>query len=953
MEKKKKTYSISFEAEAFDRHADAKRISTNVKNYSREIKNMNGHVDKLDRFDDFDSLKIPAEQFEKFDGEYGIARTDEHRGRDVLFAHQTRAALEFLRDKRGFGLLADVVGSGKTYEAGLVVSELAARNKVRSILFIVPSQAISDWIRVMEMQFGFGKGSLYHVEDKKDKDGNVTQIGVPNRKNLMIEQLDGYLVPRVPVIITYEQFVEWGSDCLDLLFDVIVVDEAHHLCAEEGEYSRAMKSLSMLVELKKKAKRSYCLLLSATPHSGNLKKMFRLWYFIRCTGGDPDDFDEKDDRDRTDYYRTEKQYYEDIVCKKAATVMDFVMIAKKEEVENSLHWDAFEKYLRTAPPEEGKPPLFDQYANGTLAQQSEIISDYFLSNDDTGREIELNVARAYHRGVLGSIMIRHSNQDRASKKKNAVNLLFFRTEKSFNHQVKIKDQGRDLTVDIDHYNDDHAIKYDDEFYSVADYVRETRGSRTTQSAKADIFYSTFRLIDNIDDVRSDNPFFIKKHSLQYYTNMMHYSPVEVENRLYVVDGNEEDPFEHKFAAFTELLEKHAKQRMIVFFDYDLKRKEAVIEKFVGRIKKSKYKNRFLNGCVDKKREIEKIFNEKEDALLVVTEPAFTESVNLQTANIVVNFQVVVDPVSMDQRIGRVFRIGQKNDVIIYNLADMDRLEGYALMYLSRIGLLTSNSGDATILAGSNSDMMIAVRCDLCGKVKLIPESDYEKKKETDEMLCDTPDCRRQGKRFGKIVVTDFKCDQCPASLSRSDEIEGYECVSEPGFGNPKGILQNRGASGDREYRCRKECAMLNCAKLQEMNCPVVSVLRDDPKASTSNLIMLCTKCPHKSDCAKRCQPSSGIEGCMTCDYAICSTKPHKLVFNEKWEAVCPICGKTNHGKLKPVIASSFASYVRCSWDFKQDKGESFWGIMCRESEKVAQIKRILDLASEFDKQEGN
>ena len=118
MEKKKKTYSISFEVDSFDRHADATRISTEVKNYSKEIKEMNGHVDKLDRFDDFDSLKIPAGQFEKLDGEYGIARTDEHRGRDVLFAHQTRAALEFLRDKRGFGLLADVVGSGKTYEAG-------------------------------------------------------------------------------------------------------------------------------------------------------------------------------------------------------------------------------------------------------------------------------------------------------------------------------------------------------------------------------------------------------------------------------------------------------------------------------------------------------------------------------------------------------------------------------------------------------------------------------------------------------------------------------------------------------------------------------------------------------------------------------------------------------------------------------------------------------------------
>ena len=33
---------------------------------------------------------------------------------------------------------------------------------------------------------------------------------------------------------------------------------------------------------KKKANSTYCVLLSATPHSGNLEKMFRLWYFIRC-----------------------------------------------------------------------------------------------------------------------------------------------------------------------------------------------------------------------------------------------------------------------------------------------------------------------------------------------------------------------------------------------------------------------------------------------------------------------------------------------------------------------------------------------------------------------------------------------------------------------------------------------------------------------------------------------
>ncbi len=67
-----------------------------------------------------------------------------------------------------------------------------------------------------------------------------------------------------------------------------------------------MKLLSLLMVTKKRANSTYCVLLSATPHSGNLDKMFRLWYFVRCKGGNPDDFDVKDDKDRTIDYKKKK-----------------------------------------------------------------------------------------------------------------------------------------------------------------------------------------------------------------------------------------------------------------------------------------------------------------------------------------------------------------------------------------------------------------------------------------------------------------------------------------------------------------------------------------------------------------------------------------------------------------------------------------------------------------------
>ena len=952
-----KKYTLSVRKNAFDATTYSELIrDVEEKDYSKEVKILNGYSEVLERYGDYDSLLIPTDQYLKgedwAESDCGIEFKDQDDG--AFYRHQTRAALEFLRDKDGFGLLADVVGSGKTYEAGLVVSELAARNRVRSILFIVPSQAISDWIDVIGKQFGLGTNALYYVEDQKDEDGTVMRVGVPNRKALAIQRIGDYQVPRVPVILTYEQFVKWGKDCLNLLFDVIVVDEAHHLSDEEETYSDAMKYLSKLVELKKEAGRSQCLLLSATPHKGNLSKMFRLWYFIISKGGHAENFIGSDDRgERTPDYLDLKQKYNKVVCKGAATVMEFVMTAKKELMQHPLYREAFQKFLT-------ERSLKKQYDEGTLTEKDRIISDYLKENEQIEKQIELYVARQYHGGVLGSIMIRHADQDRAFKKKRAVNLLFFPTKKQYEHRLKIRYHDRDLTVDVDHFNDDRAIEYEGEFYSIDRYVKEHGGSVGIQQAAGEIFRLTVAGIDNVDDDPAGNPFFCKKGTLQFYSEMMMNMPAEVENRLYVVGGTEEDPFEHKYAAFTALLDKHADQRVIVFFDYTLKDKKSVVEKFVERIKRSKYKTRFLNGCVGMKKEVEAVFNKKEDALLVVTDPSFTESVNLQKASIVVNFQVVTDPVAMDQRIGRAFRIGQKNDVIIYNLADMDQLEGYALMYLSRIKLLTTNSGDATILAGSNSDMMVAVSCKRCKKVKLIPESEYEKKKDTAEMLCDnvrSPDCKLFKEHFTLIVHNDFRCDKCSVTMSRSNDT-GFECVGVPAFGNPKSLLMQRAknagnfAGGDRKYECSKECAMLNCARLRELDCNVVKALKAKPNETASNLDMLCAKCTKKEECYPKCRLSAGIDGCTECGYAKCSTKPHKLQFDENWVADCPSCGDTKRGKLRRVEPSSFADYVQCSWDF-EDGGESFCDVLRREAGKVAKISRILDLSVDYDKREAN
>ena len=332
----KKNYRIEAGQAAFDREKQRTRLSSVKESYNAKIAEMNRAVEALDRFDDFSMLKIDPSKYKKGKNGYGIVEKQGFND-GVILQHQRDAALAFLRELRGFGLLADVVGSGKTYEACVVLSELAVRDKVRSLLLVVPEQVYANWVDVLENQFGLGKGVLQTI-------GADIDIS-----SLECESDSGFLRPLRPVIVKTEDFVCWPEETKRLLFDVIVVDEAHHLCAEEGRYAKAMKLLSLMMETKKKANMTYCLLLSATPHSGNLEHMFRLWYFIRCKGGNPDDFDEKEDKERSAEYNKEKKYYKQHVCRGAATVMEFIKKVKLIEV-TGTHGAAFAAYLQTFPP---------------------------------------------------------------------------------------------------------------------------------------------------------------------------------------------------------------------------------------------------------------------------------------------------------------------------------------------------------------------------------------------------------------------------------------------------------------------------------------------------------------------------------------------------------------------------------------------------------------------------
>ncbi|MFS0780952.1 DEAD/DEAH box helicase [Bacillus sp. 1P06AnD] len=67
-------------------------------------------------------------------------------------------------------------------------------------------------------------------------------------------------------------------------------------------------------------------------------------------------------------------------------------------------------------------------------------------------------------------------------------------------------------------------------------------------------------------------------------------------------------------------------------------------------------------------------------VLIATE-AGGEGINLQFCNIIINFDLPWNPMRLEQRIGRVHRLGQEKDVLIYNFATEGTVEDHILTLL--------------------------------------------------------------------------------------------------------------------------------------------------------------------------------------------------------------------------------------------------------------------------------
>ncbi|RQG90397.1 DEAD/DEAH box helicase [Natrarchaeobius chitinivorans] len=139
----------------------------------------------------------------------------------------------------------------------------------------------------------------------------------------------------------------------------------------------------------------------------------------------------------------------------------------------------------------------------------------------------------------------------------------------------------------------------------------------------------------------------------------------------------------------EAQERVEKGRVIVFTQFRATQQQ-LLETFADE----GYATHAFHGghSSDEKEEIVEQF-EEEGGVLVSTD-AMNEGRNLQFCNVMVNFDLPWNPMKVEQRIGRIHRIGQDREVYVFNIALEDTIEEYVLDRLyHKIDLFNQSVGE--------------------------------------------------------------------------------------------------------------------------------------------------------------------------------------------------------------------------------------------------------------------
>jgi superfamily II DNA or RNA helicase len=170
----------------------------------------------------------------------------------ATFWYQLATVRKVLKQFHGRVLLADEVGLGKTIEAGMVLKEYLLRGMVERVLVLTPASLVGQWREEMASKFAIDFATTEEAALRRDPQAFWSQ-------------------PRVLASIATARRNEHADILRRISWDMIIVDEAHHLKSRSTAAFKLVNSLS----------KRFLLLLSATPVQNTLVELYNVLTLLK------------------------------------------------------------------------------------------------------------------------------------------------------------------------------------------------------------------------------------------------------------------------------------------------------------------------------------------------------------------------------------------------------------------------------------------------------------------------------------------------------------------------------------------------------------------------------------------------------------------------------------------------------------------------------------------------
>jgi superfamily II DNA or RNA helicase len=586
--------------------------------------------------------------------------------------HQSRVARSILERFPERAMLCDEVGLGKTIEAGLVVRQLLIAGRIRRCLILTPKSVLKQWQEELYEKFAlevprYDAGTFWDVQD--------VDLGEPA----------GNPWDAHPVMLASSQLAKRKDRRDEILaargWDLLLVDEAHHARRKDflQRQYRPNRLLGLLNELRDRV--GSLILMTATPMQIHALEVWDLLTVLGMGGrwgADEDAFLDFFEEMRKPISEIEWDFVFEMVgdALQAGGEIDPAFRSEAERAIGLVQWLA----LSELPYKQHPARIVNTFSRPAktyayqMARRHTPINRYvYRSTRELLREYE-------RRGIMKARVPRRAPKLVRIAMRPEELALYERIEEYISHfYQKYESERRGLGFVMTVYR----RRLTSSFYAVRESLE-----RRLRYLRGQIGIDDTYLDDDLeqDELEMD----VSEQVLSEADQERFAAEVEyVED--FIQDLNQLSVADSKLEQLKDELNQLFRQRstVLVFTQYtdtmDYLR-DQLVEVYGSQV--ACYSGRGgevwngLGWADTTKEEVKNRFREGQIRILLCTESA-SEGLNLQTCGVLINYDMPWNPMRVEQRIGRIDRIGQQYEQVwISNYFYRDTIEDRIYQRLS-------------------------------------------------------------------------------------------------------------------------------------------------------------------------------------------------------------------------------------------------------------------------------